>query len=244
MAGPTIVSRHRRRVLAIVLAAVSGFAILPFSAIGILSPLIIEDLGVTQAQLGWLLTVIAFTGAIVAPVLGRAVDVVDGRLALVALFAVTCLSFVLLGAAPNYGVLLVASAVAGVAQGTAHPATNRLISDHIPAGSRGVITGIKVSGNSVAVVIAGVLLPAGALIVGWRAALYGAAGVGVIALALSVRALRGDPVGRRVGQRRTATGRMPAAVWWLTAFGFIMGTGGAAPWHFFRCTPMRHSGSL
>ena len=164
--------------LATVLAAAAGFAILPYSAIGILSPLIIEDSGMTRAQLGWLLTVIAFTGAVMAPVLGRAADLVDGRLGIVALFAVGCLSFVALGVAPNYAVLLGACAVAGVAQGAAHPATNKLISDHISPGRRGVITGIKVSGNQFAILIGGVLLPAGALIVGWRATLYGVAGAG------------------------------------------------------------------
>ena len=219
--------------LATVLAAAAGFAILPYSAIGILSPLIIEDSGMTRAQLGWLLTVIAFTGAVMAPVLGRAADLVDGRLGIVALFAVGCLSFVALGVAPNYAVLLGACAVAGVAQGAAHPATNKLISDHISPGRRGVITGIKVSGNQFAILIGGVLLPAGALIVGWRATLYGVAGAGVLAMAYSSRAVPKDSVTRPVGRVDVASGRMPAAVWWLTAFSFIMGTGGSAAMAFF-----------
>ena len=219
--------------LATVLAAAAGFAILPYSAIGILSPLIIEDSGMTRAQLGWLLTVIAFTGAVMAPVLGRAADLVDGRLGIVALFAVGCLSFVALGVAPNYAVLLGACAGAGVAQGAAHPATNKLISDHISPGRRGVITGIKVSGNQFAILIGGVLLPAGALIVGWRATLYGVAGAGVLAMAYSSRAVPKDSVTRPVGRVDVASGRMPAAVWWLTAFSFIMGTGGSAAMAFF-----------
>ena len=60
--------------------------------------------------------------------------------------------------------------VGGVGQAIANPATNKLISMHVPPGKRGIITGIKQSGVQAGTFLGGLLLPVITLSFGWRLA--------------------------------------------------------------------------
>ena len=57
--------------------------------------------------------------------------------------------------------LIVAGVVGGLPQGWGNPATNALIAAVVEPGSRGVMTGIKQSGVTLAVFLAGGLAPSG-----------------------------------------------------------------------------------
>jgi len=70
-----------------------------------------------------------------------------GQPLLAASFAVTSLSMGALAVAPSYGWLLLAAAPAGLPTTVANPATNQLVSRHVPRGRQGVVIGVKQAPN-------------------------------------------------------------------------------------------------
>jgi MFS family permease len=214
----------------------SGFAI------GALAPFIVRDLGLSRSGLGLLTTVVFVVSAAASPVAGRVVDVLGGRRLLMGVFGIAGAALLAMAATPSYAWLLAAAALSGVATAIMNPATNQLISTHIPRGSQGTILGVKQSGVQFALFAVGLFLPSVALHIGWRGALAVAAlpaAVGLAAVAFvvpragvaprpapgaraSVRELVGGDRGVRASVARD---RMVVR---LTAYAFLMGFGSAA----------------
>ena len=131
-------------------------------------------------------------------------------------------TFLILGTAVAY-VMLLAGALAGAfSQASANPATNKLIVEDVPAGERGVITGVKQSGVQVGIFFGGVTVPTVAITVGWRGAYLVVAVVPLIFAAMTVWVV---PAATRpsVEHRTWSRDPLPAAIWWLAGFGFLMG---------------------
>ena len=76
----------------------------------------------------------------------------------------------LMGLARSPWILLLSGIVAGLPQGWGNPATNALIASTLEPGQRGVMTGIKQSGVTLAIFIAGISLPALEGVWDWQAA--------------------------------------------------------------------------
>ena len=135
-------------------------------------------------------------------------------------------AFVLLGVASSLLVLLVASTIGAVAQANANPATNKLIAEDLPSGSQGIVTGIKQSGVQAFVFVGGAIVPAMALTWGrWSAyMLFAVFAVGLAAVAwiFLPRATADDGV----AWVRDSS-RLPSDIWWITAYGFLLGFGGS-----------------
>lgn len=74
--------------------------------------------------------------------------------------------------------LILALAIAGMANAAIQPATNRLLASAVPAGRQGFAFGIKQAAIPTATFLAGLSVPAVALTVGWR---YGYASAAVLA---------------------------------------------------------------
>lgn len=196
-------------------------------ALGVVSSVMIEDLGLSRTGFGWIATTIAGTTALAALVTGRATDALGGRTVLLLLMLGTAAGTAVLGLAPNLVVLYLGAALVGLTGAAGNPATNRVIVDHVPAGRRGGIMGVKQSGVQAGIFLAGVALPPVAVAWGWRAAILSLAVSSLVVAALCAWLLPADP--HRDGAR-AATGayRHPTHVRWLAAYALLMGAGSSS----------------
>ena len=205
-----------------VLATAMAAATFAGPALGVLARFIIDDLGITRGELGFVVAAYSAAGALASPLVGRVTDQVGGRKAAMGIFLISGLGMMAISAAPGYWLLIGAAMVTGVGQSAGNPATNKLISVHISEGRRGSVTGIKQSGVQVGVFFAGVALPSSALAIGWRPTML-IAGVAVLTAIVAVRLV--VPVDPPQAIQEAAKRRLnwSAPVMWLMGYGFLMG---------------------
>lgn len=209
-----------------ILAAAMAVAILPLIAVGVLAPMVIRDLDIPRAAIGLLVSFASGVSAVLSPFAGRAVDRVGSRPALLAVLALGFASLTGMALARSYVALALAVGVAGLCHSGANPATNRLISGRVAPGRRGWLTGLKQSGEAVAIVLGGSLLPGVALLLGWRTAVALLAAVALAALL--VAAARLDPGPHVALTRARAGGRLRSSIYWLGAYNLAMGAAGGS----------------
>lgn len=205
---------------------------LPQYTLGVLAPVLTDELAVGEAQLGVLASVLYVSAAIVARLAGRRMDDVSGRLTLALLFSTATAAMVLLAGSHTWKGLLVAVLVAGVAIGGNNLATNRLIALHVPDGRRGLVIGVKQIGVKLAHVAAGAAIPVLALTFGWRRGLLLLAAIVAVAAATSLRAVpRHERVPRDADAAPAAAARsldLAPRVRWLRYYAVFMGVGMSA----------------
>ncbi|WP_172386838.1 MFS transporter [Streptomyces sp. MNP-20] len=228
-----------------------AFSMLQLFLLGALGPRLVDGLGVSPTTLGLTTTIGFGTAAVLSPVGGRVVDRVGPRRALAALLLLSAVALALIGAAPGAGFLLAAVALGGLPQALANPATNKAILASVEPARRGAVTGMKQSGVQLGAFAAGLPLAGLAGWLGWRAAVWTAAGAAVLTAAWALRALpAAAPAG---GGPRRAAGAAPAgaaadgpqrpagvapspscgaasllprgAIAWLAAFSLLLGCG-------------------
>lgn len=196
-------------------------------AFAVLARFIIDEFGLTRAELGWVVAAFSTVGALASPIVGRLTDSIGGRKAVAAIFSLGGFGMLAIASAPTLVWLIVAAGLTGLGQAFGNPGTNKLISFHIPVGQRGAITGWKQSGVQAGVFLAGMLLPAGALAWGWRPTMAIAGGTSLLLVGVVnfvVPEDRPRPSGARVSGRLVWT----APIMWLTLYGFLMGAAGGA----------------
>ncbi len=191
-------------------------------ALGLLATYLLDEFGITRAQLGVVIAVTAIGGALLSPVAGRVADHAGGKAAFAGLFAISAAGFLLLAAAPGYLLLFPAGVLAAAAQAAANPATNKLIALHLPLGRRGVMTGIKQSGVQFGIFTGGLAVPAGAESLGWRPTVVLVALVPLVALPLALAVVPRDRPAAAARPRRTG-GPLPGAIGWLAWYGALRG---------------------
>ena len=194
--------------------------------LGALGPFLVEDLGLSRAQLGTLTTLFFALGALCSTPAGGLVDRVGGDRVLVAYFGLVGCAMVGLAAAPSLPWLWLAVSVSGIAHAAMNPATNDLIATQVPPGRQAVITGVKQSGVQVGAFLAGALLPPIAVILGWRSTVA-LAGV-VIFAGVFGRLLVRKPSRRAPatsGQEPTGRRPLSSLARWLTVYALLMGFG-------------------
>ena len=150
----------RRASLGVVLVSAMVASTFSIFAIAVLASPIIDDLGISRTQVGLIGSVNTGLGALSAPLSGRLTDRIGSRRAVLILLGVSAVSMTLMGLARNPWMLLLSGIVAGLPQGWGNPATNALIASTLEPGQRGVMTGIKQSGVTLASFVAGLSLPA------------------------------------------------------------------------------------
>ncbi len=160
----------RRGSLGVVLVSASVASTFSMFAIAVLASPIIDDLGISRTQVGLIGSVNTGLGALSAPLSGRLTDRIGPRRAVLILLAASAVSMTLMGLARSPWILLLSGIVAGLPQGWGNPATNALIASTLEPGQRGVMTGIKQSGVTLAIFIAGISLPALKGVWDWQAA--------------------------------------------------------------------------
>ena len=199
---------------------------LAFFALAVAASELQAEFGISKFQLGLIGAVNTGIGAVLAPAAGRISDRIGGRNSVAGVLIFSGFSAFLLAIAPNYPLLLAASAVGGIAQGWGNPATNKAIGVAVEEAKRGVVTGIKQSGVQAAVVVAGVTVPLMSASFGWRSAMWLTAGLS-FALLLTIQLVppKADP-GPQDASQAGATSPLPMWVTQVAIFGFLLGTVG------------------
>ncbi|MFD9407399.1 MFS transporter [Streptomyces sp. NPDC059989] len=200
-----------------------AFSMLQLFLLGALGPRLVDELGLSPTLLGLTTTIGFGTAAVLSPAGGRIVDRVGPRRSLVALLLVSAAALALIGAAPGPGLLLGAVALGGVPQALANPATNKAVLAAVPPARRGAVTGMKQSGVQLGAFAAGLPLTALAGGLGWRGAVWTAAGAALSAGLWAQRALPADPPPPPAGSRTPLVPR--GAVAWLAVFSLFLGGG-------------------
>lgn len=218
-------SRAWRAGFGATLAAAMASSTFMQSALGTLAPFLTADLGVSRSQLGGLTTTLFLVGAAFSPLAGRIADAVGGRRILIGLFAVAGVMMAAAGLAPSYPWLLAAVALGGLAMAAGNPATNKLLSAHLPRGRQGVLTGVKQSGVQAGTFAAGAVLPPAALLIGWRGALLASSLLAVAGVAATLRVVPPDPPDADGGGWRRARPKLGPIVTRLSVYAFLMGAG-------------------
>jgi predicted MFS family arabinose efflux permease len=219
-------SRDARSPLVLgVLTTAMALATLPATAVGVLAPFLLVDLGITRAGIGSLVALSAGVAGVLSPLAGRLVDRVGDRTALLLVVGIGIVGLAAMAGAPSWPVMAVALAVSGVCRAGSNPATNRVIATRAPRGQRGWITGVKQSGETLAVVVGAGLLPALALALGWRGALLALTVATLPAIWATLRGLDAAPPRPAVEGPR-ARAHVRPAVYCLMAYSFAMGASG------------------
>lgn len=218
-------SPNRHALFVALLFAAMGAATLAPAALAILATFVIDDLGISRATLGWVVSTNVIMAAVLSPFAGSFTDRLGGKTAILVVFGASAASFAVFGLTTALVMLFVGSAIAAFSQAGGNPATNTLIGQVLPRGERGVVTGIKQSGVQAAVAIAGLTLPAIALALGWRQAMLlvalGPLVAGIVAMAVV------PTTAEHSGPAENEEGPMPPSIRWLAGYGFLFGFAGA-----------------
>jgi predicted MFS family arabinose efflux permease len=217
----------RRGGIIAVLATAQGLGILPLVAIGVLAPFLIDDLDISRAGVGLLVALVSGVSALFSPSVGRFADGIGDRGALLSVLALGTLSMVWMAAAPTLAVLVLALFLAGVARAGCNPATNRVIMLRVARGNRGWITGLKQSGETIAVMLAGSVLPALALLAGWRVAILALAAIPAVALLAGWALVKGTEVAE-VPSSEAREAELRPSIAWLNGYNLAMGAAAGA----------------
>lgn len=195
--------------------------------LGVLGPLIIDDLGLTRTQFGALTTAVFVIGGLGAPLLGPMVDSLGGRRMLVLLFIAGGIAWATMGLAPGFVVLLVGACFAGFVRGASNPVGNQLIALHAPARHQGLIMGISKSGAQIGAFVTGVAIPPIAIAFGWRGAAIGSVTLAVVGLLLAMTTIPPDDSREelRARSRGSSIAGSRSLVIWLGGNAALVGFG-------------------
>lgn len=203
----------------------STFGLVVYS---VLASEIISEFDLDRWQVGALVTANSLAGALASPSVGTLTDRFGARRATLLTFTISSIALGGIALAPVYGMLLLASLLGGLGQSIANPATNKLISLHVPPGRRGIITGIKQSGVQFGTFLAGVIMPPVVVVAGWRTAVGVFVVVSLAALALALATVPHDPPVDESTRGNADAGPMPGIIRRLAVYGFLLGAAGTA----------------
>lgn len=206
--------------LGAVAAATMATATFPIIVASVLAAELLEQFDVGRAQVGLLVTASGVVGALSSPPFGRLTDRVGSVFSTRSVLFGGMLAISALAASPSYGVLVGAALVSGLPNGWGNPATNALIVDNVPVGSRGLVTGVKQSGVQIGTFLGGLLLPIFTAWWNWRVAV-------LMFLAMPLSGLAGmsgvRSAERKAVQAGWGTTRLPRSVRWIAVYGLISG---------------------
>jgi sugar phosphate permease len=220
----------KRSTIPLTVVLVSAMVVSTFQlfAIAILAADIIDELGISRTQLGWLGAANTGVGAVLAPSLGRFTDWIGPRRSNGLVFLISGVGLLLTGLASSYLLLGAASLICGIPQGWSNSATNKLIAERLGPAERGLVIGFKQSGVQLAVFLAGAGMP---LLAAWFSWQSGLVAIGIICIAAGVVAfvvLGPDPQTPR-SQRQvhaadpTEPVKLPPFVFQVSLYALLLG---------------------
>jgi predicted MFS family arabinose efflux permease len=214
-----------RRWLILALLTVS-YGMGAFGMLGVspLLPSLVEGFRLTRLDVAFVVPSVYLGGLLFSLPAGHLADRWGVRPTFLGGLALGAVGLALAATAPGFGWYLLCIFVAGVGWSVVNPVLGKAIVDLFPTRERGVAMGIKQMGLTVGGVIAALVLPPIAAVLGWRAA------VGVCAVVIGVPALAGwRLLAPLAAARHGAAGESdaaPAGHWWwlrrpalLTLFG-------------------------
>lgn len=145
-----------------------------------LFPLIKPVLGVSYAELGFIMAVYFVATGVTQIPIGMLVDRVGAKPVLVAGLLLHGAALVLAGAVVSYPVLLVAFFLGGVANSVFHPADFTILSRNVRESHHGKAFAVHTFTGSIGYALAPLIMLPVAGLIGWQAALIGAGAVGVL----------------------------------------------------------------
>jgi predicted MFS family arabinose efflux permease len=220
-------SRYRASLTGL-LAVAMGVSVLPGFCLGVLAEPVLRDLEMSRAQLGLVVAAVSGVCALSSIWLGHFADQRGGRATLLLTFGLGAATFLGIAVAPTFGLLLIAAILGGLCQGAANPGTNRVVLDSLAEGRRGLLTGVKQSGEMGAIVLAGVVLPLAAVAVGWRGTVLLVAALPAAAIVATLILLPAREAAPAINPTNSDRAPLSRDVWWLTAYTTIMGLSGGA----------------
>lgn len=183
-----------------------------------------EDLGLSRAQVGVLVSAYFGSTGLGSVAGGIVTDRLGARLAVVADLVVVAGAALLLLVVPSYPSLLLASVAAGLAYSLANAGTNTAIGVAVAPAARGLALTVKTGGVPAMATVGALLAPWGAERVGWQPVM---GVVGGVALAVAAVALVVLPADRPRGPA-VARGALPVGFGWYPVAAFLL-IGGSQP---------------
>ncbi|NNC92361.1 MAG: MFS transporter [Acidimicrobiia bacterium] len=227
---PVLVSPARRLMFGGLLMWVMVGSTATVVVLPVLASFVIDDFDISRSEFGAIGSVTGLLAAVSSPLAGRLTDRVGGRNAAMIVLVGAASAALLFSVAPVFGAMFAGAVVAAVTGSGANPSTNKLIAAFVAPGRRGFTTGLKQTGPQVGSFLAGILAPWGATTLGWRPTMA----ITAILFALPIVVLRRIvPADRpRPQQRAAPVEALPSGIWWVAAYGSLLGLGGAATFLF------------
>ncbi|MGG1551052.1 MFS transporter [Paenibacillus ferrarius] len=217
--------QNKKSTMALLALAVSAFAIgtTEFISVGLL-PLIAEDLHIALTTAGLTVTLYALGVTFGAPVLTSLTSTVSRKTLLLWIMTVFIIGNLLAATAGSVAVLLIARIVSALAHGVFMSIGSTIAADLVPVNRRASAIALMFSGLTVATVTG---VPLGTYLgqqLGWRAAFFAIAAVGVLALIanlvlVSAKLRRGTKTKLAVQLKLVASPRLLLALA-MTALGY------------------------
>ncbi|MCX4844618.1 MFS transporter [Streptomyces sp. NBC_00893] len=148
-----------------------------------LLPNIADQYGISTATAGNSVTVFSIAYMVGAPFIGSLADRMGRRTVLIAGLIGFCLANALTGIAPNFGVLLAARVLAGLAASGVTPSVQALVGQSAPAERRGSWMAVAAAGFLISLSIGAPTGTAVASLLSWRETFLG---IGILAAILAV----------------------------------------------------------
>lgn len=167
---------------------VQGMATLMMLALATLAPIAAPSLGLGPEAVGYQISIIYTSGALVSAFAGTLVHRFGGcavSQAAMVLGVIGCLGL----ATGSLSIVALGSVLIGVCYGMTNPAASQVLNRVTPEGRRGIVFSIKQTGVPLGGVLAGLSLPMLAVQVGWQAAI-GIVGGGALLVAFCMMPLR------------------------------------------------------
>ena len=161
--------RRREICLVFTLVAVQFVHILDFVVMMPLGPVLMEDLSITSAQFGLLVSSYNFTAGIFGLLFGLIIDRFDRKRLIIMVLLAFTIGTILCGFAKTYGQLLVFRIFTGVWGGFLKSLVYAMVTDVVPLQRRGKAMGIIMSSFSICSVLGVPLGLAIADSIGWKA---------------------------------------------------------------------------
>jgi MFS transporter, DHA2 family, metal-tetracycline-proton antiporter len=156
------------RLLMGVLISAVFVSVLNSSMVNVVVPVIGRDYGVSEAQVGWVITGFLLTFAIGIPLYGRAADVFSIRRAFMVGLVAFAAGSLICASAPSLGMLVFGRIVQG-AGGAAIPALSSVsVTKVLPPGERGTALGLIVSSVGIGAAVGPILGGTVGSLVGWH----------------------------------------------------------------------------
>ena len=141
---------------------------------------IAKSLGLSDTQMGWVLSAFALGYALAQTPSGILADRFGARRVLAGVVAFWSILTALTGAAWNFISLIIARFIFGVGEAGAFPSMARAAFSWIPLSERGLVTGINFSGSRLGAAFAMPLMAWMLTVLGWRTTFFVLGGAGIV----------------------------------------------------------------